>query len=254
MPDFKFACPHCGQHLEASQELFGTVVGCPSCSQQIQVPQPALVTQVPPLPPIVTSAVATVETEIRKPCFYCCKSEGNIAVPIEMHLITDHQESYGNGGVLNYSSTTKYKSTTVTVPICQSCEELYWKMENTGFKEGLSIFLKAFLVCAPMLWIAGTLCFGPHAATLYGKLTATGGEAFYLNLVWSIIIAVVVAVFFAAHRSDSVQQQFPDYIKKPINTYPPIAELVKQGWMGGSSPRTGADSDGRGLLPSRRLR
>ena len=51
MTEVKFACPHCGQHLEAPEEVLGTVVECPSCNKQIQVPRPAPIASPPPLSP-----------------------------------------------------------------------------------------------------------------------------------------------------------------------------------------------------------
>jgi len=38
MSDFKFACPHCQQSLEAPQELMGQVIDCPTCKGRIQLP------------------------------------------------------------------------------------------------------------------------------------------------------------------------------------------------------------------------
>ena len=35
-----FDCPHCGQNLEAPEELLGQVVACSSCDGQIQLPEP----------------------------------------------------------------------------------------------------------------------------------------------------------------------------------------------------------------------
>jgi hypothetical protein len=45
MSDFKFACPHCSQHLEAPLEMIGTAIDCPLCSKQIRVPQPLMASQ-----------------------------------------------------------------------------------------------------------------------------------------------------------------------------------------------------------------
>ncbi len=38
---FKFACPHCGQHLEAEPDWAGMEVECPTCGKAITVPEPA---------------------------------------------------------------------------------------------------------------------------------------------------------------------------------------------------------------------
>lgn len=34
----KFACPDCGQHIDAGRELFGELVECPICGKMMQVP------------------------------------------------------------------------------------------------------------------------------------------------------------------------------------------------------------------------
>ncbi|MCH7228774.1 hypothetical protein [Haloferula sp. A504] len=34
----KFSCPSCGQHLSATQELFGQSIQCPACSEAVVVP------------------------------------------------------------------------------------------------------------------------------------------------------------------------------------------------------------------------
>jgi rRNA maturation protein Nop10 len=34
----KFACPDCGQHVDAGRELFGEIVECPICGKLMQVP------------------------------------------------------------------------------------------------------------------------------------------------------------------------------------------------------------------------
>lgn len=34
----KFACPDCGQHVDAGRELFGELVECPACGKLMQVP------------------------------------------------------------------------------------------------------------------------------------------------------------------------------------------------------------------------
>ena len=34
----KFACPECGQHVDAGRELFGELVECPTCGKLMQAP------------------------------------------------------------------------------------------------------------------------------------------------------------------------------------------------------------------------
>ena len=34
----KFACPDCGQHVDAGRELLGELVECPTCGKLMQVP------------------------------------------------------------------------------------------------------------------------------------------------------------------------------------------------------------------------
>ena len=38
---YKFACPHCGQHLEAEPDWAGMECECPGCGKALTVPQPA---------------------------------------------------------------------------------------------------------------------------------------------------------------------------------------------------------------------
>lgn len=40
MDDIRFACSHCGQHLEAPPDMGGESVQCPNCSKTIEVPAP----------------------------------------------------------------------------------------------------------------------------------------------------------------------------------------------------------------------
>lgn len=39
MSDIKFNCPHCGQSLEAPEEMQGQRIECPSCDGSIQLPE-----------------------------------------------------------------------------------------------------------------------------------------------------------------------------------------------------------------------
>ena len=40
MSDLTFNCPHCGQELEAPEDLLGQSIECPSCNGSIQLPEP----------------------------------------------------------------------------------------------------------------------------------------------------------------------------------------------------------------------
>ena len=39
MSEFKYACPHCGQHIQCDAEHSGTTMECPTCFQKINAPQ-----------------------------------------------------------------------------------------------------------------------------------------------------------------------------------------------------------------------
>jgi hypothetical protein len=41
MSEFKFSCPGCGQHLEATEEWFGRSLQCPVCQRTLEVPTPS---------------------------------------------------------------------------------------------------------------------------------------------------------------------------------------------------------------------
>jgi hypothetical protein len=55
MPDFKFTCPHCKQHIRCDTSYVGTQINCPSCRHTITVP---------PAPTIVSSAERTIQIKI----------------------------------------------------------------------------------------------------------------------------------------------------------------------------------------------
>jgi DNA-directed RNA polymerase subunit RPC12/RpoP len=38
MSDFKFNCPHCGQSLEAPEDMLGETITCPACTGSIVLP------------------------------------------------------------------------------------------------------------------------------------------------------------------------------------------------------------------------
>jgi len=52
MPDIKFSCPHCGQHISAEPNYAGMEIGCPACKGSLVVPgQPPAQSAAPPPPP-----------------------------------------------------------------------------------------------------------------------------------------------------------------------------------------------------------
>jgi hypothetical protein len=38
MSEFKFACEHCGQHLQCDEQLSGRQIQCPKCQHLIRIP------------------------------------------------------------------------------------------------------------------------------------------------------------------------------------------------------------------------
>jgi len=40
MSDYKFDCPHCGQSLEAPEDMLGETIECPSCGETLDLPKP----------------------------------------------------------------------------------------------------------------------------------------------------------------------------------------------------------------------
>ncbi|HTR42333.1 MAG TPA: hypothetical protein VMH87_12020 [Pseudomonadales bacterium] len=50
MPDFKFTCPQCGQHIQCDTSYAGVQIACPVCNQAIVVPQPPDAHAAPPAP------------------------------------------------------------------------------------------------------------------------------------------------------------------------------------------------------------
>jgi membrane protein YdbS with pleckstrin-like domain/DNA-directed RNA polymerase subunit RPC12/RpoP len=71
MPDYKFNCPHCGQSLEAPEDMGGQSIDCPSCSKPLVIPAPAAP---PATPPITTKACLFCGEEIliqARKCKHC---------------------------------------------------------------------------------------------------------------------------------------------------------------------------------------
>lgn len=58
---FKFSCPSCGQHIEATEEHIGTQAPCPTCSQPFEVPAPEIVQTAPPPPVTPSRSVAALK-------------------------------------------------------------------------------------------------------------------------------------------------------------------------------------------------
>lgn len=59
--DFKFFCPYCGQHIEASTDNIGSRGTCPTCSQPFTVPEPP--TSSSSSPPPAMAAVPTIPSD-----------------------------------------------------------------------------------------------------------------------------------------------------------------------------------------------
>ena len=108
---FKFACPHCGQHLEAEPDWAGMEVECPTCGKAITVPDPQQSTHLPDVPPstdakatsdLVSDALsATDSSAIPEPDFRCaasCGEDQEAEVPeidIAEHETEDPRSSAG---------------------------------------------------------------------------------------------------------------------------------------------------------------
>ena len=41
MSDFKFGCPHCGQHLRCNVRHAGRQILCPKCQRRLAIPDPS---------------------------------------------------------------------------------------------------------------------------------------------------------------------------------------------------------------------
>jgi len=76
MNELKFKCPHCNQSLEVPQEMLGTVINCPACKGQIQLPKPAESTSsVPPKSPIQANINETSSDDGRTQWYYNLKGK-----------------------------------------------------------------------------------------------------------------------------------------------------------------------------------
>ncbi|MEI8064556.1 MAG: hypothetical protein WCH84_10900, partial [Verrucomicrobiota bacterium] len=65
MGDFTFSCPHCKQSLEASDEMRGQLVDCPTCKKPIEIPHSYPPIQQPkPVPPYITPIASGIFTRL----------------------------------------------------------------------------------------------------------------------------------------------------------------------------------------------
>ena len=64
MPDIKFSCPHCEQHIVADSAYGGIQISCPGCNGGLVVPQ-AVDSTPPPAPPAVQTVSSAAPTGAR---------------------------------------------------------------------------------------------------------------------------------------------------------------------------------------------
>src|SRR5437879_965139 len=57
MPELKFACPGCGQHIACDELWGGHTIQCPTCKQDLRVPQRFPAAAPPPAAPAPSSSV-----------------------------------------------------------------------------------------------------------------------------------------------------------------------------------------------------
>src|SRR5579864_2158594 len=71
MPDLKFSCSQCGQHISCDEAWSGHSIQCPACNAGIRVPQvrtpAAPVPQPPPLPPTTGARLSPGVTQVPRP-------------------------------------------------------------------------------------------------------------------------------------------------------------------------------------------
>lgn len=71
MSDINFDCPHCGQNLDAPDDMAGEAIECPACGKEftmpggiIEIPKPAaaaMPSNIPPSSPAIGSSVSDVD-------------------------------------------------------------------------------------------------------------------------------------------------------------------------------------------------
>ncbi len=73
MPDMKFSCPHCGQHISCGEPWAGHQIECPTCHNHIIVPAPqrpsppkAQAASVQDVDKVVTPSLAAGATQVAR--------------------------------------------------------------------------------------------------------------------------------------------------------------------------------------------
>src|SRR5437867_12035140 len=77
MPDIKFSCPHCEQHIAADSAYGGIQINCPGCNGGLVVPQTVDPVPVPEVPAVSSApARARLQTQAPAPAASGCPSCG----------------------------------------------------------------------------------------------------------------------------------------------------------------------------------
>ena len=69
MAEINFDCPHCGQNLDAPDDMGGTIIDCPACNKPIKIPVPpgALRPLAPVIPPTKAAPNKLAQTGVIPP-------------------------------------------------------------------------------------------------------------------------------------------------------------------------------------------
>ncbi len=95
MSETTFACPHCKQSLEASDDLLGQTVQCPSCKQNFTVPKASASLQMLPTAPTPRTKACPfcgedILTEARK-CKHCGET-----VDVALRVAEESKKAHAN--------------------------------------------------------------------------------------------------------------------------------------------------------------
>jgi DNA-directed RNA polymerase subunit M/transcription elongation factor TFIIS len=160
MRDYKLICPHCGQVLEASEDMLGETIDCPSCKCTISLPKSD----------INPASAHTSQPELSHPartetldCPYCGED-----------ILAKAKKCKHCGEYLYYHTQSPpaspiAKKQTSGIPVCQQCDGTMKKtVISSGNCAGLGAALIVFClgiviaVIIPVIgWIIGPIiCFG----------------------------------------------------------------------------------------------
>jgi DNA-directed RNA polymerase subunit RPC12/RpoP len=160
MPDIKFACPHCQQHIQAEQGYAGMQIACPACKGNLLVPgTPAAPAPAPAPPPMpaVTSAPAPSSAGGCPSCGAPLPRGAVLCTTCGYNLATKQRTVAGRPAALGKPTAPKYDAPWYKTPYPYIGFVLVVLGVFYFLGRANPLFMVAFLVSAGLYYVAALI-------------------------------------------------------------------------------------------------